>query len=345
MSMNAYWGPSEFARVWFMLVKQRQRVSYYLSSMNGETKWWSIIDSEKHMESTMVLQNCAKTEDFSKNAQTIVMIWCLLVCGEKRLIQISDDDRLEVEGQELDSLFPEEFELCNGKAHSNTAFKYDELRQLKYARYALEAWVTDEEELETSEFDDAKKLVKKFLKNYGDVRFVPLTQKSFHATTTNDLDTCNANFDAMVNEFDCLTTSIKEVNSWMDNAVASNVPSTKDFDEANSLTSKIMTSVGQEVYSTLDDVKRDKMDDPDETEKRDENEGEEQEVLEHVVIDQRHSTTANEAHRVVGLQQGPPELAWSARSECTLRASRFNTQAAATPTLDMPTSLGPAHRA
>jgi hypothetical protein len=54
---------------------------------------------------------------------------------------------------------------------------------------------------------------------------------------------------------------------------------------------------------------------------------------------------ANEAHRVVGLQQGPPELAWSARSECTLRASRFNTQAAATPTLDMPTSLGPAHRA
>ena len=42
-----------------------------------------------------------------------------------RLIQIEDDDRLAVDGQRQvpDSLFAEEFELCNGKAHANAAFK------------------------------------------------------------------------------------------------------------------------------------------------------------------------------------------------------------------------------
>ena len=43
------------------------------------------------------------------------------------------------------------------------------------------------------------------------------------------------------------------------------------------------------------------------------------EEQDHVVIDQRHSTLQTRRHGVVGLQQGPPELAWAARSECILR--------------------------
>ena len=43
------------------------------------------------------------------------------------------------------------------------------------------------------------------------------------------------------------------------------------------------------------------------------------EAQDHVVIDQCHSTLQTRRHRVVGLQQGPPELAWAARSECILQ--------------------------
>ena len=74
---------------------------------------------------------------------------------------------LRLMDEELDSLFAEEFELCNGKAHLDTGFKYDELRQTKYSRYVLESWMNEDEELELPEFDGAKKLVKKCLKNFG----------------------------------------------------------------------------------------------------------------------------------------------------------------------------------
>jgi hypothetical protein len=43
------------------------------------------------------------------------------------------------------------------------------------------------------------------------------------------------------------------------------------------------------------------------------------EEQDHVVIDQRHSTLQTRRHGMVGLQQGPPELAWAARSECILQ--------------------------
>ena len=49
------------------------------------------------------------------------------------------------------------------------------------------------------------------------------------------------------------------------------------------------------------------------------------EEQDHVVIDQRHSTLQTRRHGVVGLQQGPPELAWAARSECILQERRGST--------------------
>ena len=68
------------------------------------------------------------------------------------------------------------------------------------------------------------------------------------------------------------------------------------------------------------------------------------EEQDHVVIDQRHSTLQTRQHGVVGLQQGPPELAWAARSECILQERRSSThkqpQLAAMQTLNMPTYLG-----
>ena len=44
------------------------------------------------------------------------------------------------------------------------------------------------------------------------------------------------------------------------------------------------------------------------------------EEQDHVVIDKCHSTLQTRRHRLVGLQQGPPELAWAA-SECILQES------------------------
>jgi hypothetical protein len=45
------------------------------------------------------------------------------------------------------------------------------------------------------------------------------------------------------------------------------------------------------------------------------------EEQDHVVIDQRHSTLQTRRHGV----QGPPELAWAARSECILQERRGST--------------------
>ena len=49
------------------------------------------------------------------------------------------------------------------------------------------------------------------------------------------------------------------------------------------------------------------------------------EEQDHVVIDQCQSTLQMRRHGVVGLQQGPPELAWAARSECILQERRGST--------------------
>jgi hypothetical protein len=39
------------------------------------------------------------------------------------------------------------------------------------------------------------------------------------------------------------------------------------------------------------------------------------EEQDHIIIDQCHLTLQTRWHGVVGLQQGPPELAWAARTE------------------------------
>ena len=49
------------------------------------------------------------------------------------------------------------------------------------------------------------------------------------------------------------------------------------------------------------------------------------EEQDHVVIDQCQSTLQTRRHGVVGLQQGPPELARAARSECILQERRGST--------------------
>ena len=45
------------------------------------------------------------------------------------------------ESDDPKTLTSEEYELCNGRPHSDKTFMYDERRQLKYAIRTLEAWV------------------------------------------------------------------------------------------------------------------------------------------------------------------------------------------------------------